>query len=513
MGPGRSSFTRGDMMTAEREPLARWRYPTRGTLKGNIFPSGKPPLAPFPTVTNMMNASLCSVAVYHDLLHGIDNALLGQYPFKRRGDLFQKFITYLKSSIRNGGLQISSHDIQAQLGMIQDLFLRFSQRYQFSIDESSDLWRLYVSPWVSRKLRSGELTNISNSDQIFFEFSLSNARVPFTLGSGERNYPLRGRIDEIDLTGERLIERTIKGEPDGVNPPFLKDYQIWLLWKILCSLDTSQLPHQWSSVDFQNFNLIVETPFEDFVVSKNNPTYLSDTHYAYSWINDISISESPGVFREVFDCASCTPINPHTECGHKFMICFPNNYPYPQCRPEIKQIFKPWYRLLLWEQIWEGHLFHYQLAMLDRNELSNLGLIWESRILSVTGDRIELEVTDERTLSMRGYDNYIIIPSGTLFCGKKMNSTLMESSSRHLILQIETDQTGLAGEALLLPLQPDASPPIMQEPPIYLKQQTQEALLRLQNSGVIKPESARTKSIVQLLEGIFGMRRLRRGSQ
>jgi len=397
--------------------------------------------------------------------------------------------------------------------MIQDLFLHFSQRRQFSVDESSDIWRLYVSPWVSRELESGELQSISKDDQIFFELSVSNVRVPFPLKSGERNYPLRGRIDEVDLTRKRIIERTIKGEPSDTSPPLLKDYQIWLLWKILCSLETSQLSQQWSSVSFRDFDLVVKTPYADFAVSHDNSDYINDTHCAYSWINDISISESPGVFREVFENAACTPIDPHPECGHKFLICFPHNYPYPQSRPEIKQTFKPWYRLLLWEQLWEGHLFQYQLLMLSRDELKDFGLISESKILSFADNKIELEVTDEKIRSIRGYDNYTIVPFGTLFCGKKINATLVGTSGNRLTMQIEGGENGLSDEALLLPLQSDAAPPIMREPPIYLKQQTQDALLRLQNSGVVKPESARTKSQIQLLEGIFGMRRLRRGSR
>lgn len=500
-------------MTAERQPLTRWRFPTRDTLLGKVFPSGKPPLGPFPTVSNVMNASLCPVAIYHDLLHGIGNALVGQYTSERRGDLFQNFIAHLKSSIRGRTFKLSGYDAQAQQGMIQALFIRFSQRHQFSIDESSDIWRIHVSPWVSRKLESRELQSISEGDQIFFELSVSNHRVIFPLDTGERNYPLRGRIDEVDLTRRRIIERTIKGEPSDTGAPLLKDYQVWLLWKILCSLETSQLPQQWSSVNFREFELVVETPYADFVVSPGNPDYAADTHYAYSWINDISVSESPGVSREVFENAACSPIDPHPNCGHQFVICFPHNYPYPTSRPEIKQTFRPWYRLLLWEQLWEGHLFQYKLSMLNRNELKDLGLISESRILSFADNRLELEVTGESTRSIRGYDNYTIIPFGTLFCGKKINATLVEAKGNRLIMQIEGGEAGVSNEALLLPLQPDASPPIMQEPPIYLKQQTQDALLRLQNSGVVKPESARTKSIIQLLEGVFGTKPLRRGSR
>lgn len=499
-------------MTAKREPLAKWRNPTRDVLSGTIFPSGRPPFAPFPHVTNLLNANLCPVAAYHDLLHGFDNALIVQYPLKKRGNLFHKFIAYLKSSLKNGKFTISGYDAQAQVGMIKDLFLRFSQRRGFTIDESTDIWRLYVYRWVRRKLLSGELDSISKEDQIFFEISASNVRIPFSLESGKRHYPLRGRIDEIDLTRKQIIERTTKGSASDTEPPLLKGYQLWLLWKILCSLKSYQLPTLWSSINFQDFTLIVETPFSDFSVSHDNLDWVMETHYAYAWINDISISESLGVFREVFENQACTPINPHPECEHKFRICFARNYPYPQSRSEIKQTFKPWYRLLLWEQMWEGHLFQYQLLMLDRKELVERGLISEGEIVSFENDKIEFKV-GERIGSVRGYDRYTIIPFGNLFCGKKMNATLVGVGENHLIMEIEREASILSKDALLLPLPPDPLPSIMQEPLTFLGKNMQKALLRLQYSGVIKPESARSKSLIQLLEAIFGRRPLRRGSR
>jgi hypothetical protein len=155
-------------MTAKREPLPRWRYPEGATLS-NVFPSGRPPFAPFPTVTNLVNANLCPVAIYHDLLHGIENTLTGQYSLqKRRGELFHKFIRHLKFSLRNGALFITSSDIQTQQRKIQDLFFSFAQSQGFSINESNDLWRLYVEPWVRRKLQNEELLNISTDSQFFF---------------------------------------------------------------------------------------------------------------------------------------------------------------------------------------------------------------------------------------------------------------------------------------------------------------------------------------------------------
>lgn len=501
-------------MTAKREPLSRWRYPSRNCLLGTEFPSGRPAFTPLPTVTNLLNANLCPVAIYHDLIHGVDNALIPQYgKEKQRGDLFHKFISRLKLSLKNRIFILSGYDIQSQLGMVQDLFLRFSHRQGFSTAEASDILKLYIEPWVRRKLRSGELENISKDDQLIFELSVGNARVPFSLEGGKRHYPLRGRIDEVDLTRKRLIERTIKGNPSNTESPLYKDYQVWLLWKILYSLKLEQLPPQWNSVDFQNFDLVVETPYNDFTIKPDNEGHVMDTHYAYAWINDISISESSGVFREVFENAVCTPLTPHTECWHKFLNCFTRDYPYPQSRPEIKRTFKPWYRLLLWEKIWEGDLFQYQLLMLSREELIRQGLISEGRIVSFKDNKIELEVGEENIGSIRGHDRYTIIPYGTLFCGKRETATLVEAEKNHLTMELHGIEEIFFKDAILLPLSSDSPPPIMQEPPAYLKKQMQKALLRLQYSGVIKPEKSQEKSLVQLLEGVFGRQSIRRGSK
>jgi len=439
-------------MTAKREPLPRWRYPSRNCLLGTEFPSGRPAFTPLPTVTNLLNANLCPVAIYHDLIHGVDNALIPQYgKEKQRRDLFHKFISRLKLSLKNRTFILSGYDIQSQLGMVQDLFLCFSHRQGFSTAEASDILKLYIEPWIRRKLRSGE--------------------------------------------------------------SLYKDYQVWLLWKILYSLKLEQLPPQWNSVDFQNFDLVVETPYNDFTIKPDNEGHVMDTHYAYAWINDISISESSGVFQEVFENAVCTPLTPHAECWHKFLNCFTRDYPYPQSRPEIKRTFKPWYRLLLWEKIWEGDLFQYQLLMLSREELIRQGLISEGQIVSFKDNKMELEVGEENIGSIRGHDRYTIIPYGTLFCGKRETATLVEAEKNHLTMELHGIEEIFFKDAILLPLPSDSPPPIMQEPPAYLKKQMQKALLRLQYSGVIKPEKSQEKSLVQLLEGVFGRQSIRRGSK
>lgn len=498
-------------MAVIREPLIRWRYPDQSILSAQVFPSGRPPFAPFPTITNLLNANLCPVAIYHDLLHGIENAFIRQYPMARRGELFHNFIAHLKLSLRSRNFELTGSDIPTQQRMIYDLFLRFARNQGFLTNEAHDLWRLYVEPWTRRKLQNGELQDISPNDQIFFEFSVANHRVAFPLNNGIRHYPLRGRIDEIDLTLRRIIERTIRGSSSEGEPPLLKDYQVWLLWRLLCSIERDQLPSSWDTIDFNNFNLIVETPHRDFTIPLENPDYIVHTHYAYAWINDISISESPGVFREVFENAECSPENPHFVCQHPFINCFPRIYPYPQSRPEIRQTFQPWYRLLLWEQKWRGHLWQYELLMLDRRELVARGLILEAHITPTTENQMEVEVIGREANSLRGYQYCTLIPYGTLFCGLRLNARLVRIEENRLIMESGNIRDILSEEALLLP--PETSPPIMREPPTFLDRQMQTALFRLQLIGCESLERAEQRSLIQLLEAIFGIRPLRRESR
>lgn len=503
-------------MIEKRTPLSKWSYPQKDVLHDKVFPSGNPRFGPFPTVTNLLNAVFCPVAIWHDLLHGRDYALLGgpdYYEVKRRGALFQGFIAYLKKSLMEGRCKLSHYNIPAQEERIKSLFHSFAKKYGYVFNAREDLWRSYAGPWVKRKLQKEELQRISPSDKgkIFFEISIANYYIPFSYQGGKKSYPLKGRIDEIDIERKCIIERTIKGSPSDDNPPTLKDYQIWLLWKLLCSLKRDQLPLQWNSINFGEFELVVETPHKDFLVPRENSNYIENTHSAYAWIHDISISESQERGKEVYENRACTPVNPNQECG-LLNTCYYRNYPYPQCRPEIKQTFKPWYQYLLWERIWKGDIFQYQLLGLLKEELIEKGLILEGRIVSFNNDRIELEISKDIG-SLGGYNEYTIIPFGTLFCGEHMKAKLSEVKANRLIMEFQNEWMPLSRTAILLPNILESSSPLLQEPPAFLEEQKQRGLLKLQQSGAIKEKHAKDRSWIQLLEAIFGIKLLSRGSK
>ncbi|MBA7665016.1 hypothetical protein ES703_73082 [subsurface metagenome] len=409
-----------------------------------------------------------------------------------------------------GKLKLSNRDISTQEEKIGKLFDPFAE-HGFNFNARSEIWSRYVGPWVRRKLENKELQDISAGGETFFELSISNSHIPFLYESGKRSYPLRGRIDEIDIKRKRIIERTIKEPSSDDRPPTLKDYQVWLLWKILCSLKGDQLPSQWNSVNFEDFDLVVETPHKDFLVSHEDPNYVERAHSAFAWIHDISISESPEVIRQAYEKKVCTPLTPKQECG-LIRTCYPRNYGYPECRSEIKQTFKAWYQYLLWERMWKGDLFQYQLLRLKKEELIEKGLILEGRIASFDDSKIELEMGREIG-SARGYNEYTIIPFGTLFCGEDRKAKLLEVKGNRLIMEIQNKGMYPLKDAILYPSSLESFSPLLQEPPTFLEKQKQTGLLKLQQSGAIKEEKAKHRSWIQLLEAFFGIIPLKRGSK
>jgi len=462
-----------------------------------------------------MNATLCPIALYHDLIHGMENALLGHFTTQKRGDLFSNFIAHLKLCIRDGKLDIQKSS-STRMARVRNTYMEFCSEEQVPGGEAQDVWHQYVEPWVTRKLEGEDLNSISSSAKLFFEVSVANPRLSFDLDDTKRTYPLRGRIDEIDFVNKRIVERTIKEDGQVQRAPYLKDYQVWLLWRILSSLNKNQLPKEWQSVDFSSFQLVVETPQSDFIVS-DEAKFAANTHIAYAWINDISLSESHSIFSEVYENAQCVPENPSPYCFHPFINCWKHGYDLPRARPEIRQVFHPWYRLLLWEQIWRGHLWQYQLLMLDGSDLFRMGIVMPTRLVSVKGDVFTMKVERGDASPIRGLEYCTIIPFGTVYCGLRVNTIVKGATGNTLDLRAKSGLgrmqfPAISNEALIISSQYQESA-MMSEPPIFLQRNTQSSLYKLKGIGTDSPEKATKRSVIQLLEAIFGTRPIKRERQ
>ncbi len=97
-----------------------------------------------------------------------------------------------------------------------------------------------------------------------------------------------------------------------------------------------------------------------------------------------------------------------------------------------------------------------------------------------------------------------------MFCGQWANASLVSAKQSKLIMEF-LDPIGVqAGDALLLPTPTETSASIMTPPPDYLITMEQRSLSRVEHAGLIKPEKATLSSVVQLLESVFGAKKLRR---
>lgn len=484
-----------------RVPVARWRRPTSRALEG-IYPSGRPPFDPFPTVTTLVSAAFCPVSIYHRFLHGISQDVTSSSSWQLRGagNISHEFIAFLKS------LKAIGKPFPTRTEAIRHEFILFARTADPRTRELC--WAHYLEPWIHRKF--GELIAIEEEARLFFEITAAHVYVQFAYNGGVHTYPLTGVIDEIDIDQRRIIERTIKGKTDDDNPPLLKDYQLWLLWKILNSVKASERPKQLKDVDFSDFDLIVETPYQDFRVRKKNPEFERQTHEAYAWIHDVSFDKRVGW--EVYQHRRCTSVNRVEECGLK-RWCYRRRPSYPESRPEMSRVFKGIYRPLFWEQIWDRHLFQYRLLMLPSSTLELMGLMSKGKMVSFSDGRIEVEVRGDQadSISARRFEgarNYVILPFGNLFIGKRIRATFGERDKNRLILDVMKKEIPTSETVLILPIKADL--PILEDRPWYLTRVIQNDMFTLEYIGTSDQTRASGDSVVQLIESLFGQKALRR---
>jgi hypothetical protein len=490
---------------SNRIPVARWNRPRSDILLEHNWRSGQPPFDPFPTITNVVNAALCPVAILHDILHGDEYAAISQDESFGAGNLFQDFIASLKPAIADGSCQNDSSTMRYAF----DDFARSTPDAQ-----RQACWRYYMEPWCSRKIE--ELAGVRPNEN-FFEISVADSFVRFKLMSeltgeeGTRTYPLRGRVDEIDLTRKKLIERTIKGGSQDNAPPRLKDYQVWLEWKILSSMHRSKFPTSLIDVNFEEFDLVVETPFHDFEVPKDNPEFESRTHSAYAWIQDLT--KWGRAEMEAYSNRSCTYDNRMTDCG-LLRICYGRRPPYPSTRSEMHREFRNIYRPLFWQEMWDHHLFQYQLLELDVDELRDLGYVSRGKIVSYRGREIELELDRSHAqpilieqASGETVSSYQIVV-GTFHIGSVLMANLVRSQDNKFIMETNMRRLPTADMALILPSDSDSS--LYREKPWFLSKLVQRDVFRLEKWGLIRPDRAAQQSVIQFMESLFGSTPLRR---
>jgi hypothetical protein len=476
----------------ERTPKERWQRPRFDVLVGQRYQQNEPPFDPFPTVQNIVNAAFCPVAALHDLLYGYGNATIprGEYGV---GNLFHRFIANLKNLIGSGEC----------LPDVTEILFRFEEFAKYEDGRTKRACQIYyLEPWLEKRL--GELKKIGKNANVFFEVFVANAYVPFRLGDRIISYPLRGVIDELDFDRKRIVERTIKGDKADDSPPPPKDFQVWLLWKTLTSIDNEHYPKPWRKVDFKDFELVVETPYEDFSVEKDKPEFEEKAHNAFAWISDIG-KEKRATW-EAWEHRACTLKNRRKECNLTWS-CYGKRRTYPTSGGEFRRRVGIFFRPLFWEQMWEHHLFRYQLTMLPEDELReklgkyvSIGKIVQERNREIV---LKLEGAIAPVLERHiGGEDKCKVVFGSFNLGIEREATVKNVNPSSGKIDMEFDKRGLPLHGRVSILFPETS--VLKEAPWFLRRMIQREIHKLEKWSIDDQKKAMGHSVIQMIECLFG---------
>jgi len=474
-------------MTSNFQPRVRWLTPRESILTETEFKSGHPPFSPFPTVTNVINAALCPYASVHDLFYGINDARYGAEKLGV-GTLFQEFIAYLKISLIDG---------ECLPG--QEWY--FYDKFDWG-DEVKDACRPYIEYWLRRK--RGELSRLTEDTKIFFEVYVANDKIEVA----GYNYPLTGRIDELDITNKKIIERTILGNENDTQPPPLKDFQVWLLWKILQSIPYEDLPEIVRDENFEEYELVVETPYNDFIIDKNDPRFENQAKDAYYWIYNLS-RYSGRAIAEAWRNRRCTYENRSPICTLVDRSCYTARRQFPRGREILHSNIRHLYRALWNEQMWTHHLFMWQMMRLDPSKLSGWKILQgEIDEIQKEGDNLKLrlafqnkedpKVILEKREEREGETDVDII-FGSLKFGLLRKGTVRNVMETNKIEVAVKKDLPLSKKVniILFPVT------LFKENPWFLKRKIQREMHALELWGLDREDRARRHVIIGIIEALY----------
>jgi hypothetical protein len=499
-----------------RQPLRVWRWPRQEHLLEQVFRRGPPPFDPFPSIQDIVDAVLCPVTVVHRTYHGLHGALSGPRGIARgEGDHFHRFVSILKSNIALG---------KRRLDEAFSLLRMYCSMEGLDADSESNL-RRYLSYWLRRKRDSlDELWG--QGPRIFHEVHVSTINATFREKRDVR-YPVHGVIDEIDTINKRIVERTLKGNENDSNPPFLEDFQVWLQWKVLTSINRDLFPDILRNENFQDYDLIVETPYRDFTIEKNQSLFEEWAEDALAWISDIarsSVAISDAWQNKGHHTRSCSIGNEIEECYFARVACYHRRWRYPERRSTLHASLGPIYKALYNEQVWVHDLLLYQLTKMEQD--ADLNFKSELRRL-LTGRniypleieeniednryRVKIDETVRMSLVEEVQDENLSFDLlfGSFSVGLRRRAYLLldeietnPEDGRYVVYIEGMDGTERMNAFLLRGL-------LLKEDPWFLKRLVQQAVFSLEKWGVDREDRANNHVAVRLIDTLFGPGTLR----
>jgi len=476
----------------------RWKVPDREVLEG-VYPEGKPPFHPFPTVTEVVYAGFCPRAAYHYFLHALDPFR----PWGRRemwdGERYHNLICLLEQRMAEGG-KVTWQEVE---GLGVELF---GPNWKGLKPNVQDWWKK-VRP--ARGIRKGE--------ELFFELWVAG-KVEV---EGISGLFLRGKVDEIDKTKKVIVERTTKDKETALAQ--LKDFQLWLQRKILEGVEDGDRPREFRGEDFGRYRMILETP-EEIVPVREKPEYLNRLKWALKWIQAIATERDlQSTWRQVFDasCRECSPREKKKGCELP-RICFQRGFAHPpkEIRGKMRAELAPSWRSLRWEIMWEHDLHEYRLAMLSPEELEERGVACSASVVerspSLRGLEVEVELPSperaaEVEVEARLSKGIQVLLYGTLKMGVREKGRVVEVQGNRIKMFFE----GVVSQRLpgrILFVSTPSAVIFTGEEPIYLEKGTQRDVYLYTTRGR-GGEKRTVKEVGEfaLLEAIFGTKGVVKG--
>jgi len=147
--------------------------------------------------------------------------------------------------------------------------------------------------------------------------------------------------------------------------------------------------------------------------------------------------------------------------------------------------------------------------MLEKKDLGDLGYLSEGRVVSLKDGKIEMKIDPGqaapilvRRTSSGERNNLLVI--GSFFLGFELDATLEEISGDKFVMSVGKKKIPPSERAMILP----AESSILRTSPWWLSRYTQRDLFNLERWGYEIEAKAKEHSVIQLLECVFGTKKI-----
>lgn len=485
------------------EPVV-WRPPSDRLLRDEVYPHGPAPFYPFPA-GRLLAKGYCPWALYLDVMWGRNllTNLESITEAQGEGAHYHNIVGRFRRKISSGEVAIPPYATTSRIESEARKFLRGYRQDHSLNDVLYDKLLGHFLTYVGNNL--DELSHLSG-EELIIEVDVVNPRCNFRFEGRERTYPIRARLDEVNLTRRVIVERTIeRSKHNPLQPAPQKLAQAWLNGYALQMLPPEARPQAWASLwKGPPMQAILETPDASIPLDLRNPTYQESAMEAYYWIREIYRSGA-GIIETVNNERACSPQNPNEDCPHwtyRDYGCGRRFPLYPRSRFESKRTFRQLARSLLYDQVWQEDLLFYQLSLLPKSELLQRQLMYEANIVSTTQDSVTVELDQAPGRNLGPY--LMVIPAGNFFMGPRLNCYVADVSNTRLTLRLRGGQQGkLTHEGTLL-IYAGSEADLYEEKPGWLKQQERSNLLRCLYIGTDDAQKAEERGLIEVMRGSFG---------